>query len=97
VSNDILYDGNHELWKLVQNRVNQKPSIPMAQIAFEIGVGTKELCAWIMRYKEPRNQAFMDIGAQACGDGWSLSRQTQRHLNWKRAQNGAAATLRRAS
>jgi hypothetical protein len=97
MSNEILYDGNHELWKLVQNRVNQKPSIPMAQIAFEIGVGTKELCAWIMRYKEPRNQAFMDKGAHARGDGWSVTLSDQRYQNWKKAHDGAAAALRQVA
>lgn len=96
MSNVLSDPHDKELWALVQKRVNQVPAIPMTQIAREIGVDVDDLCAWIMRYRSPRNQAFMaNKGAKAQGDGWSVTAQDQRYQNWKRARDGAAATLRR--
>jgi hypothetical protein len=95
VSNDILYDGNHELWRLVQWLVNQEPPRPMAIVAAELGVETKALCEWMLRYKSPPKPTYMvRTGAPARSTGWSTIASEQRYQNWKKARDGAAAARR---
>jgi hypothetical protein len=43
---------DHEMWRLIRNRVDQGHS--MQAIADEIGLPVDELCEWIFRYREPR-------------------------------------------
>lgn len=49
-----LRPDNHELWRLVQNRLNQRPPIPMEQIATEIGVDAKAMVDWFLAYRKPK-------------------------------------------
>lgn len=86
----ILEPNDRELWKLVRRRVNQLPSIPMTQIAAELGVDIDDLCAWIMAYTEPKPKPQYLAGKTLASKGCSVVAADQRHQNWARAREAAA-------
>ena len=90
---------DHDMYRLVQKRVGQKWS--WEEIAAEIGCEVKPLCDWVLAYKEPRRDRVPLIRTSQIIDPPKLSiapaqrpitMQSQRYLNWKRAQEGAAKT-----
>jgi hypothetical protein len=95
---DLLRPDNHELFDAVRKRLNQRdPVVPIAMIAWDLGVTVDELCKWIMAYKEPRkpkayqSPRFPAIGAPLVKSApeWAQGDSTRRFLAWKRAHDGA--------
>ena len=60
-----LRPDNHELWRLVQNRLNQRPPIPMEQIAAEIGEDAKAMVDWFLAYRKPKPSVRVPLPAAA--------------------------------
>jgi hypothetical protein len=84
-----LHPTNHELMKMVRQRVKQDPPIPMTQIARELGFDVDDLCAWIVAYREPRRPK-----AYLRRDGPPIAAlnpaDKQRLANWQRQREAAA-------
>ena len=52
---DILRPDDHDLFKLVSAKLNQRnPIIPMEVIAESLCVTVDELCRWVLAYREPK-------------------------------------------
>lgn len=89
---------DHELMRMIRKRVNA--GYPMTMIADELGQSVDELCAWIMEYKEPRRERYVNRQSPAqiitlpgtVERDWH--REAERFKAWKRQHDGAAATLR---
>lgn len=79
-SPDTLRPDNHELWLMVRKRLNQRPSIPMNQIAAELGVDPKAMVDWFLAFKEPRPLVAM----RKAPDGWSPAAGERRYAEWQR-------------
>lgn len=85
---------DHELMRLIRKRVAQKPSIPMTQIAAELGTDVDTLCAFIMLYREPDNRAKEQRkNGRPPNKGWDIQAHEQRYAAWKKQHDGAAARL----
>lgn len=77
----------HELMRLIRRRVAQQ--LPMSQIAAELGRDIDDLCAFIMAYREPKRQPYVN---RMSAPGWRQEddgQDRQRLANWKRAHDGA--------
>lgn len=96
---------DHELMKLIRKRVNQKPSIPMTQIAAELGCEVDLLCAFVMMYREqkPARDPHKNAPAIATnnspgpGSYGALGETYRRRRNWERAKEGARLALKNFS
>ncbi len=82
-----IKSNDHELMRMIQKRVNQKPSIPMSQIAAELGFGVDELCEFIMAYK---GLADTKKDGPSIAEGWDVHEHERRYAAWKRQHDGAA-------
>lgn len=85
-----------EKMRLIRNRVDAGK--PMSMIAAELGEDVDELCAWIMAYKEPRRDRYVNRMSPA--QVVSLPKAVERDWNeqvakfraWKRQHDGAVRT-----
>lgn len=91
--------GDTEKMRLIRRRV--EAGYPMSGIARELGEDVDELCAWIMAYKEPRPNRY--VNRQSPAQVVTLPKSVERDWDsevekfkaWKRARDGAAATRAR--
>lgn len=85
-----LRPDNAELWKYLQNRVNDIPLVSMAAIAGELGLDVDALVRWILAYKGPKRKPYMRktepamIAHSAAEDS-----NAKRFAAWRRAVSAA--------
>lgn len=91
---------DHAFMKMLREQCNSTK--PMAKIAAELGVDVGDLCDWIMAYtakpkRQPKpveNSGYTPVAHLGGGDDWALSRNARKFESWRRAKEGAAATIR---
>ncbi len=86
-----------QLWRLVQQRLEAGAS--WEDIANELGCGWRELVAWVLAYREDRQQRFRNGGAppsyafpEVHDRDADLALNARRFANWRRGRDGARAT-----